>query len=852
MRKVLIPALMAFFVWAAFCPGSHAATVRSGLRGLSHRRCISRPGKLVTLDSIQRKPSSGRKKKGTSAYGESSGTKFIDMLVIVVEFSNVKYSETYDWGSTVFGEGKTLKTFYEDMSFGKLAFRPVEETSAYGQDGNRNLRDQENDGVVHITLEQDHDDWSFYPEETSSNNYTWFTMINNALKAAENYVDFVQYDINKDKKIDNSELAVELVVAGYEASAVYKNRYGKNDLWAHQSSNYDDDILSLRLDGYNISLYKPEGVTITDYVAVAEEMEDEKIIQESIGVMIHETGHFLGLPDLYDTSNGYYGDAWDDYEVGSLSVMDYGEWGRDSQGNYYPNSMDPWCRCKLGFIEPEVVENCASGAQALDLIGQNYDNESSGQSDYRVYKIPTPNEGEYYLVENRSFSKWDETLGKEYSCDESGGLVLWHIDDNIYEKYKSSNQVNAVFHRPAVMPLYKEEDVSGNPCMIGCMSSYGACVDTSSAFFTPRIWEEKYRNMMGSRLFLPMYNASQLYKNDPEKRTLTTIGLSFGTVETAAGTGTSNAELTVDVHKNLYKVEGKKPVCIHDGNIEYWACGHCSRLYTSDRADEEIYDRASLVIPHDENADHVWDDGIVTKEATEYEEGVLTYTCTNCKNIRTEPIPRLPKSDLTLLGEKLEAMTGNGDAKGAVYRKLQLKSKTQGNTSVTLTWKAVRGAEGYVIYGGSSAAGSHYKMIMNISDGSKTTYKQTGLKKGRYYKYIVAAYRTDNNSKKVLSVSKTIHVVTNGGKYTNSKAVSLNKKKLVIKKGKKASIKAITIPVYKKLKQKTVRKVRYESSNTAIASVSSSGKVKAVRKGSCIIYVYSQSGVAKKEKITVK
>ncbi|MBO4999058.1 MAG: Ig-like domain-containing protein, partial [Lachnospira sp.] len=48
------------------------------------------------------------------------------------------------------------------------------------------------------------------------------------------------------------------------------------------------------------------------------------------------------------------------------------------------------------------------------------------------------------------------------------------------------------------------------------------------------------------------------------------------------------------------------------------------------------------------------------------------------------------------------------------------------------------------------------------------------------------------------------------------------------------------------------RKIKYESSNTKIASVNGKGVVKAKKKGSCDIYVYAQNGVYKKIKITVK
>ena len=45
---------------------------------------------------------------------------------------------------------------------------------------------------------------------------------------------------------------------------------------------------------------------------------------------------------------------------------------------------------------------------------------------------------------------------------------------------------------------------------------------------------------------------------------------------------------------------------------------------------------------------------------------------------------------------------------------------------------------------------------------------------------------------------------------------------------------------------------RYASTDKKVATVSSKGKIKAVRKGSCTIYVYARNGYAKKVKVKVK
>ena len=62
----------------------------------------------------------------------------------------------------------------------------------------------------------------------------------------------------------------------------------------------------------------------------------------------------------------------------------------------------------------------------------------------------------------------------------------------------------------------------------------------------------------------------------------------------------------------------------------------------------------------------------------------------------------------------------------------------------------------------------------------------------------------------------------------------------------KATLKNGTLKVSKH------RKVAYETDNPNVATVTKSGKVKAVGKGKCTIYAYAQNGVFAKCRITVK
>ena len=91
--------------------------------------------------------------------------------------------------------------------------------------------------------------------------------------------------------------------------------------------------------------------------------------------------------------------------------------------------------------------------------------------------------------------------------------------------------------------------------------------------------------------------------------------------------------------------------------------------------------------------------------------------------------------------------------------------------------------------------------------------------------------------------------------YTNAKKVKLNKKKVTLNVGKTFKIKAKTVKVSKGkklLSKKHAKRYRYYSSRKAVAKVTKKGKIKAVGKGKCVIYVFAQNGLYTKINVTVK
>ena len=187
------------------------------------------------------------------------------------------------------------------------------------------------------------------------------------------------------------------------------------------------------------------------------------------------------------------------------------------------------------------------------------------------------------------------------------------------------------------------------------------------------------------------------------------------------------------------------------------------------------------------------------------------------------------------------------DVSGSEFRKLMLKATAKKQT-ITLSWKKVSGASGYIIYG--AQCGKKLKKIATVSNPKTVKKTIKKLKKGTYYQYVVVAYKKSGSEKKILTTSKSVHCVTDGGKKGNPNKLTVNKSKLTLKKGKTAKIKA-TMKGNKTVATHNA-KFRYESSNTKIATVDKSGKIKAKKKGSATIYVYTQNGMYKTVKVTVK
>lgn len=181
-------------------------------------------------------------------------------------------------------------------------------------------------------------------------------------------------------------------------------------------------------------------------------------------------------------------------------------------------------------------------------------------------------------------------------------------------------------------------------------------------------------------------------------------------------------------------------------------------------------------------------------------------------------------------------------------------------SKVTVKWGKVKKADRYDIYAAYCGKDNKCEKVLTVSGSKKKAVikKLNGkeLDRQKDIKVYVAAYRKVNGKETKIAKSITGHVVGDQNtKYTNAKSIKLKKTKYSMKAGKTKTVKAelaLGDKRKKALPKSHVATFRYASSNTKVAKVDKNGKITAVGKGTCYIYVYAANGLAKKVKVTVK
>lgn len=142
--------------------------------------------------------------------------------------------------------------------------------------------------------------------------------------------------------------------------------------------------------------------------------EKEAGTVDPLGVICHEYGHQLGLPDLYNTNTG--GNS-----VGKWSLMDGGSYLGTPQGTN-PAHLDAWSKLFLGFSNPQT-------AAYTEEVSKTISQAQTSRTGFMRIPIEVSSTGgsnEYFLLEYRRIggALYDTGLPAQ-------GLLIWHIDDSI-------------------------------------------------------------------------------------------------------------------------------------------------------------------------------------------------------------------------------------------------------------------------------------------------------------------------------------------------------------------------------------------------------------------------------------
>lgn len=312
---------------------------------------------------------------GKGAVRRASGPTLLRNLVILVEFPDLPHTWSRDEVDRLFNEtgfaedgaAGSVKDYFHEVSYNGLTV----------------------ESVVTDWVMMDHG-FAYYGEDLDGYDVRPADMVAEALTKLEAQgFDFSGLDADNDGVVDG----LTVIHAGGGQEFI-----GNNDryIWSHQwqlgsGVMYDGKLLLLyhtepERRGWD-SRPNSQGLT-------------------RIGVICHETGHLLGLPDLYDT-------GYDSKGAGNFCLMAGGSWNGNLGAE--PSHMSAWCKTSLGWVLP--IEIGGSGvfmAPAVELTPA-------------IYKlIGGFQPGEYFLLENRQGLGFDAGLpGLER------GLLIWHVDEQM-------------------------------------------------------------------------------------------------------------------------------------------------------------------------------------------------------------------------------------------------------------------------------------------------------------------------------------------------------------------------------------------------------------------------------------
>ncbi|MBM4165435.1 MAG: T9SS type A sorting domain-containing protein [Ignavibacteria bacterium] len=353
----------------------------------------------------------------------------------------------------------------------------------------------------------------YSPLKSSERYFQLDTLMLEAWSRADSFINFLQYDSNNTAFIlFHAGVGRDIDLAStfgydprpFDIPTIYRSLKSLQ-------KNFGDDYLGIPVENgtYHIknSLILPE----TESRYLPSSFGGDVFVQFGLnGMLCSNIGSHLGLPDLFNTKNGRSG-------IGRFGLMD-GE-GIFAWNGYFPPEPMAWEKYFLGWLEPKTIL-ASRNEISLPAVSLNEEKDS-------VLRIPISGK-EYFLVENRirdakkdstivwmrqgpnrdivrkafwrdttgfSSTNQDSLYGTILDVDEfdfslpggfdedhnwyNGGILVWHIDENVIEEKYATNEINAdVNHRGVDL-----EQANGAQDIGEVLNTvFGAVIGSGSAF----------------------------------------------------------------------------------------------------------------------------------------------------------------------------------------------------------------------------------------------------------------------------------------------------------------------------------------------------------------------------------
>ncbi|PCJ21502.1 MAG: hypothetical protein COB02_02600 [Candidatus Cloacimonadota bacterium] len=354
--------------------------------------------------------------------------------------------------------------------------------------------------------------------------------------------------------------------------------------------------------------YSKDGAYVHSFILLPEQYHGK--VAETVGVIVHEYGHELGLPDLYDAQSSTNTNG-----IGNFGAMAGGSYGGPRYDGTKPTSFCAFSKIHLGWETPIIAEN-KSYVLKNPLVANN--------QILKIFAKGAQSPEEYFLITNRfngdlgnGITNWDFYLPTDKTNDgananTSTGFVIMHVDESVASlrtcENRFGNVVSAVFNR------------WDNGCLQHDRTHM--FLDVEEATEDSGVQQLEFKDGESNSNDTWNQNTTKTFDNTsglskPYDNSLNGINLSFGSV--------NGKEMTVSVASNIQVIDV-------DSSI-----------------DKQIKVSFSKEINAPSNGDAVITPSLGTLSLTKSQNNVLTISTQNSINRQTSYVlsfPNLKSSDL--------------------------------------------------------------------------------------------------------------------------------------------------------------------------------------------------------------